>query len=488
MPKLLTKSKFLNALQCPRWVWYAVNRPAAIPDYNKKSQYLFSQGNLVGEYAKQLFPDGITIPCSDFKESLQLSKQQLQQQKPLFEAGFIADGCYSRVDVLIPVGDKGWDIAEVKSGASVKDIHVMDVAFQRYCLSKAGLKINRCWLIHVNNKYVRAERLDIYSLFCRKDITGKVLNCSREISGRISNIKNTIKNEQAPVVNPGSFCTRPYDCPLISLCWKDMPEENVFQLFADNRKGDELSGNGILKQENIPDDFHLTRLQQIQKKASVEKKPQLRKKALSDFITLLQFPVYFLDFESYSSPVPFFKGMKPYDQYPFMYSLKKINNWEAEEENFIFLSAPGRDQRDLFIKRLVNDIDKQGSIIVYGKDFELKKLDELAGLFPAYRISLEKIKARFIDLQEPFRRFDYYHPDQAGNVSMKKIVPALTGHDYRKGIANGYEASLGFFHIAHVSKKKDEIATIINRIKTYCCSDTAGMKKLLFLLKDSITF
>jgi hypothetical protein len=64
--KLLTKSKYLNGLQCPRLLWMAVNEAESIPTPDTATQHVFDQGHLVGELARTLFPGGITIPTEDF--------------------------------------------------------------------------------------------------------------------------------------------------------------------------------------------------------------------------------------------------------------------------------------------------------------------------------------------------------------------------------------------------------------------------------------
>ena len=59
-----------------------------------------------------------------------MTKELLKERKPLFEAGILAGRLYSRVDILSPAGEAGWNIIEVKSSTSVKDVHIDDVAFQ----------------------------------------------------------------------------------------------------------------------------------------------------------------------------------------------------------------------------------------------------------------------------------------------------------------------------------------------------------------------
>ena len=77
-----------------------------------------------------------------FKDNLFKSMAFLRKKVPLFEAGFISGSLYARADLLVPVGDE-WDIVEVKSGTSVKEINLYDLAFQKYCYESKGLKIRK---------------------------------------------------------------------------------------------------------------------------------------------------------------------------------------------------------------------------------------------------------------------------------------------------------------------------------------------------------
>jgi len=88
--RLLSKSKYLNGLQCPRLLWIQINEPEQIPETDPVTQYVFDQGHLVGNLAKKLFPSGIDIPIDDFIGNVRQTETLLEQRKPLFEAGILS--------------------------------------------------------------------------------------------------------------------------------------------------------------------------------------------------------------------------------------------------------------------------------------------------------------------------------------------------------------------------------------------------------------
>ncbi len=143
---LLSKTKYITGLQCPRLIWIETNEPEKILETDPITQHIFDQGHLVGELAKKLFPGGIDVPHDDFMGNIEETKELLKERNPLFEAGILAGKLYSRVDILSPAGETEWDIVEVKSSTSVKDVHINDVAFQRYCCNQSGLNIRKCYL------------------------------------------------------------------------------------------------------------------------------------------------------------------------------------------------------------------------------------------------------------------------------------------------------------------------------------------------------
>jgi len=146
---LISKSKFLSGSQCRKLLWYAYNAKEQIPEPDDATQTIFDQGHEVGALGKSLYPGGIEVSsdAADFDQVPQQSLEAAKARKSLFEAGFAYGGGFARVDVLNPVGKDGWDIIEVKSSTEVKDVNLLDLVFQAFVCSGAGLSIRRCCLI-----------------------------------------------------------------------------------------------------------------------------------------------------------------------------------------------------------------------------------------------------------------------------------------------------------------------------------------------------
>jgi len=200
MPSVfLSKSRYLNGLQCPKLLWVATNEPERLPEPDASTQHRFDQGHLVGELAKRLYPGGINLPSEDFMGNIAMTKELLPQRKPLFEAGVLSSSIYARADILNPVNDDEWDIVEVKSVTSVKEVNYHDVAFQRLCWEDAGIRIRRCFLACINNQYVRNGEIDPKGLFTIYDVSEQMAEASEGIKDRVARMLDIISKPACPV-------------------------------------------------------------------------------------------------------------------------------------------------------------------------------------------------------------------------------------------------------------------------------------------------
>ncbi|MBA7664009.1 hypothetical protein ES703_72059 [subsurface metagenome] len=303
MSQLLSKTKYITGLQCPRLIWIEIHEPEKIPETDPVTQYIFDQGHLVGELAKKLFPEGIDISTDDLVGNIASTMDLLKKRKPLFEAGILAGKLYSRVDILYPIGEEGWDIVEVKSSTGVKDVHINDMAYQRYCCNQSGLNIRKCYLALINNQYVKDGEIDPEGLFNIHDVTDQVEEAIVGIQDRIDGILEVINQETCPEMIIGPHCRDPYECPLTD-CWDPLPEHNIFTLYYGGKKSFEMYNSGIATVGEIPDGYKLNGKQRIQQACVASGEPHVDQEAIRGFLSSLEYPLYYLDFETIGPAVP----------------------------------------------------------------------------------------------------------------------------------------------------------------------------------------
>ena len=123
--------------------------------------------------------------------------------------------------------------------------------------------------------------------------------------------------------------------------------------------------------------------QQIQIESERQNRTIIDKEAIKDFIDTLTYPIYHLDFETFQQAIPEFKGLSPYSQIPFQYSLH-IEHEDGRIEHKEFLALDGVDPREEISKRLVEDIPND--VTVLALIWDLKKV-----LYENWQICLSNI-------------------------------------------------------------------------------------------------
>ena len=475
---MLSKSSYLKGLQCPKYLWIYCNKRDLIPEPSEAQKYLFSQGDLVESLAESLFPKGINVPSDDFKQNIEKTKELLDEKKTLFQAAFLVDDLYARADVLRPVKNK-WDIIEVKSSTEVKDVHVDDLAFQKYVYEKAGLKINKCFLMHVNNEYVRKGKINPKKLFVIEEVD--VSEASVNISERIADMLKIISGKKCPTVKISPECEKPYECPLKSSCFSFLPPDNVLELHGIYKKAFEFIDSGVLSLSDIPEEIKLRPNNYIQQECVRTGKPHVDKAKIKSFLDGLNYPLYYFDFESFGTAVPLFDGVRPYQQITFQFSLHVQAKKNSKCEHISFLASGTDDPRKACLDAMKKHLGSKGDIIAFCAGFEKARIKELAEHFPKEKKWAKAILDRFVDLAVPFRKFYYYNPKQKGSASLKDVLPALTGKSYSEmDIAEGGTASRMFLYSTHGNPdgskaSASEVKKIRKDLEKYCELDTLGM-------------
>lgn len=484
---VLTKSKYMVGLKCKRSLWIMFNEKDKIPPFDEATLFRFDQGHEIGEIVKKLYPDGIDIACDDFKQNLSDSMTLLGERKPLFEAGYMFNHCFSRADILLPVGFDEWDVVEVKSSTSVKEDHINDLAFQRYCYEGIGIKIRKTFLMHVNNQYERNGELDLNQLFSKEDITDEVIEKMDGIEDRIKEQFEIVKSRFYDEEKWRKHCDSYSSCPMPDLDFGEINETSIFNLYYGGNKVLELFDKGIRDIKEIPGTFRLNSKQEIQFKCTKEETEHIDKQSLKKFLGTLKYPLFFLDFECYSMAIPRFDKQKPYQQIPFQFSLHIIDFPGLPPRHVMFLANDKEDPRDEFIEKLVSNLKPNGSIIVYHQAFEKSVLRKLIEYDPQTEFFFEDVISRFVDLIVPFRNFDFYSPKQQGSFSLKKVLPSLTEKSYDNlEICDGDLASILYYKMQHLDVNFEEKKKIKENLIKYSTLDTEAMVDIIEALREKV--
>jgi hypothetical protein len=493
-PTYLTKTSYVNGLACHKWLWLKFNAPDKLPEADESSQYRMEEGRRIGELARELFPGGILLKEDSVAGNDQLSRSTLQKRRPLFEAGFIhPDGkCYARADILVPIGKDEWDIVEVKSSTRVKVEHVHDLSFQNYCYTKAGLKVRRCILMHINGQYVRKGEIATSELFVQEDVTAQVQQLSPTIPDTVTAFMQLVSSKDCPEFGRGEpFHDDDAGVHETDALWKAHPDSDILDLYRGGDKKYEYLESGVFRIQDIPPGDGLKGKQMVQYESHRTGVPHIEREKLEAFLKGLKFPLQFLDFETFNTGIPLYDGLRPYENLPFQFSLHVIEKTgQKKPDHHSFIAEGLEDPREEFLKALHEAIRPNGNIVVYNQSFEKGVLERLGSHLPKYQSWVGAVTSRFVDLLVPFREFAYYSPKQHGSASLKAVLPALTGHSYDGlGIAEGSQASNAYLFITHGSydgrkATAEERKKVMEDLKKYCGQDTEGMVWIIDTLRS----
>ena len=124
-----------------------------------------------------------------------------------------------------------------------------------------------------------------------------------------------------------------------------MPENHVFCLYRGGKLSCELFESGVEAIKDIPEDIKLNDKQGIQRDCAITGKPHIHKESIKNFLKTLKYPLYYLDFETFSTAVPMFSGLKPYSQVCFQFSLHVVENQKSKPKHYEFLYEGNGDPR-----------------------------------------------------------------------------------------------------------------------------------------------
>ena len=479
----LSKSQYVRGLQCHKSLWLYKNNPELRDAPDEAQQSLFNTGHNVGEKAKELFPNGVEIEfdVNNFNGMIAKTKQLIEDgTEVIYEATFNAHGIFVMVDILVKHDDK-WDIYEVKASTSVKEYHLDDVSIQWYALSHT-LELNRAYVVHINNQYVRDGELEVDKLLSIEDITDIVKERQELVSPNLNDMEEMLRGD-IPEIDIGIQCSDPYDCDYRGYCWKDIPTPSIFNLYSMHKAQKfALFEQGIVQYEDIPEDYSLDAVQRLQVDTSKTKTPYIDKEIINDFLNTIEYPINFFDFETFQNAIPRFDGQRPYMQIPFQYSLHILHE-DGTLEHKEFLGDEHSDPREALIEQMLQDITPNGSIVAYNQGFEKGRIKELAMFSETRHDELLALNERFVDLIVPFRRRGYYHPDFNGSFSIKAVLPAMFPNDdeldYKKlgSIQNG-NAAMDIFANLHLMEDQFKINEIKKDLLAYCRLDTLAMVRI----------
>lgn len=432
-------------LKQPAWLWLKKNDPKKLPPVDENTQALFDAGHQFEPFAESLFPEGATLGFSDYSEYLSLPERTQDAIKNgtqvLFQPRFEWQDFTCICDIVSFVGENEVDLYEIKASTSAKVEHEFDLAFQTAVLEGTGLKIRNVFVIHVNNQYVRNGAIEADKITYTEDVTTKVRKRS-DATAKYMPLALTTAQQK----------TMPDPSPALAKLGSKKSWMQVYEAI-------------------VP---------QTLKEYPADIAPTIQHDEVKKFLGGLKYPLYFLDYETLMSLVPYFDGHRPYQQVPFQYSLHVLQSPDAELDWKEYLHRENSNPARPLTEQLINDIADSGTVLVWYEGFEKARNTELGEMLPEYKEAMEAINNRVVDLMLPFKNKWYDDPRFEGSASIKQVLPVMCPElSYKDlGIQEGGSAQRLWMEAVLDDKRADQKEQILADLIEYCKLDTLAMVEI----------
>lgn len=475
MRDTISKSAWLTAQACPTKAWFDLRAEPETPD--EAALFRMEQGREVGELARELFPNGIFV--SGYGDAAVEATQELikiPQTDSVFEASFAAGKLVARADILKRTSS-GWHVLEVKSSfsdsSSIKD-YVADLAYTVFVLRRCGLVVTTASLVLLSRNFRFGDASHL--LF-------EVIDKTAEANKRVADFENdpdglltALFSETRPNSKLLSACR---DCTYFDTnCIGVGVAHSVLEIPGlHHTKLKRLSAAGVIDMAHVPNDLGLNERQERVRLASIAGSLFVSP-ALGTALSAIQFPCYYLDFETVAVALPMYDGHSCHRQVLTQFSIHRKNAMDSEPTHSDYLADASRDCERELAETLIAALGDRGSILVYG-DFEEKRISKLRDAYPDLAPSFEAIIKRLVDLV-PILHDHVYHPEFRGSYSIKSTLPALVpGLSYADlDVRNGDMAIARFARMVKGTIAGADIAVTRQQLLDYCKLDTLAMVRL----------
>ena len=484
MTTTLSKSKYLAGCQCPKRLWLQCFSPELAAEQDASVAARLEAGTEIGRHARALFSGGVLVDEEAWQHDEAVTRTQALLADlavpAIFEAAFVHARVRIRVDVLERLPGGAWGVREVKSGTGVKDVHLPDVAVQRFVLEGAGLSVPSVEIIHVDRNYIRGDSgIDWQAFFKRADVTADVKPLMKSVPARVEELHRVLGLPDTPAIEPDRHCSSPYDCEFWEHCTRDKPEDWIFYLPVQPDRFEALRAAGIERIVDIPDDFPLSerqeRVRTVLRSGMPFISPDLAQ-ALDGFGP----PADYLDFETVNPDIPLYPGTRPYEHIPFQWSLHRVEA-DGHVEHHEFLASGRVDPRRELAEKLLLTLGKEKRPILVYSHFEARVLGDLVSALPDLAQEIDQVRGRLCDLLLVVRRH-VYHGAFRGSFSLKDVAPALVpdfGYEDLAGVSHGLAAGVAFLRLAHGELgSPEEEERIRAALLAYCERDTMALVAL----------
>jgi hypothetical protein len=340
----LTKTDFIQYLNCPKSLWLMLNKPHDYPfgEFSAYQQKLTGEGYEVEAYVRQLI------------------RNSADHHKYEFQRVFETDNLYAKADMVRANDDGTIDLYEIKSSTSVKDSNphnqLKDAAFQAIVAEYCGHEIGKIFIVHLNKSYQRNGDIDAAELLAFSDDTVRVRALIDETKIEIAAALKLLAVDSIDETSCSCLhLGKAKHCDSFDYFNPAIPKPSIYNLprisIGKNFKNFVAEGRFDL---DLIDPAEVSKLQMLVLQAHQSGAPLINEKYIEGFLGALTFPLYFLDYEGYGSAVPICDGASPQAQFPFQFSLHVMQS-DGQLDHHEYLPSQPKDVEHATVTTQISD-------------------------------------------------------------------------------------------------------------------------------------
>lgn len=429
---------------------------------------------------KKLTAEGYEVEgwCRLFLQS------QADAERYSFQSIFATQrGLYAKADAVRCNDDGTINLYEVKSSTSVKKSgkhnQIKDATFQKIAAEEASVTVSKVFIVHLNKDYVRKGDIDPEQLLIFEDVTSEVAKAEAGTRAEIDQALALLGQHE--IDERSCSCvglTKSNHCDSFDYFNPAVPKPSIYNLpriskakldvfLADERFDLNEIGLEEVTAKQVP----------VLKSAHL-KQPIIDHAVIAKFFNKVVYPIYFIDYETYSSAIPLVDGARPQAPIPFQYSLHvKRTPDDVELLHVEYLAEKAAMPLEM-IEHMQRNIGSTGSLVSWHASFENTQNKSMSQLFPEKADFLNDLIERTVDLEDVFKD-GYVDIAFGGSTSIKKVLPVIAPDLTYKGmdVANGTDAMEAWIRLINMpeSPKKAELR---QAMLEYCKLDTYAMVKI----------
>lgn len=356
------------------------------------------------------------------------------------------------------------------------------LALEMWLLAQNGILIDQVLIYLPKREILYDENLSFDDIFYAIDATLSTISRQKKIQNAIEAL--SLPADPNAKINIG--CFSPTKCGFSHLCFASLPKNSVLNIGRlKKERRFELLDQGIITTDQIPTNIRFSKHQEIQLASERTNKPHIMHSEIARFLDKLEFPLYFLDFETIQHSIAPFEGLVAYEPLPFQYSLHILHS-DGTLIHHDFLATAHEDARAQIAQKLAKEIGDHGSILAYGAEYERRILKRIGDWVSRFADEFANFADRTVDLMTVFEKRWYYHPDMQGSHSLKSVAPIFDSTlDYKTlEIGTGFDALRNYMNLDDFAPQKQE--EIVENLLIYGHQDSFSLVQIYKKLKELI--